>query len=69
MLVARQRDSHIHERITCQREAVPWLQEAVLREYVQVPIHLDGMQPFLNAVIVQRTNTTLGCLVVIRPVR
>lgn len=48
-----------------QGDAISWLVETVLPECVDVTVHLDGMKPLLNAVIVQWTNTVLNCLVVI----
>ena len=51
-----------------QAEAVFWLQEVILLERVDIAIHLDGLQPSLNTIIIQWANTILNCVVVvIRP--
>ena len=70
MLVPRQGDSHVQQQFTRQFEAVLWLQETIMFECFQISIHLDGLEPFVNAVVVQWTNAILNCLVVIvRPVQ
>jgi len=48
-----------------QSEAASWMVEAIVLKDLQVPIHLDSMQPIPNSVIVQWTSAvgSLNCLV------
>ena len=64
MLVTGQCNAHFHESCVCQCDTVSGLEEATLPEILYVSIHLDSIQPLVNAVIIQWAYTTLNYLVV-----